>query len=138
MAVEKLSDGIRKFAADAVKLERMLVVSAPGLGAELDGSGGLGGVGSPGHLNSALQVQGQLLMGALIRPPGPQPVATLAESLPPSCAEGGWGASVHFLASLLLSPPRIACSAQRTENSAVPEPDRRSVPSDLGLIAYAL
>lgn len=29
MAVEKLSDGIRKFAADAVKLERMLAVSAP-------------------------------------------------------------------------------------------------------------
>ena len=32
MAVEKLSDGIRKFAADAVKLERVLVVSAPGSG----------------------------------------------------------------------------------------------------------
>lgn len=30
MAVEKLSDGIRKFAADAVKLERVLAVSAPG------------------------------------------------------------------------------------------------------------
>lgn len=28
MAVEKLSDGIRKFAADAVKLERMLTVSS--------------------------------------------------------------------------------------------------------------
>lgn len=28
MAVEKLSDGIRKFAADAVKLERMLTVRA--------------------------------------------------------------------------------------------------------------
>lgn len=28
MAVEKLSDGIRKFAADAVKLERVLAVSA--------------------------------------------------------------------------------------------------------------
>jgi len=28
MAVEKLSDGIRRFAADAVKLERMLRVSA--------------------------------------------------------------------------------------------------------------
>lgn len=33
MAVEKLSDGIRKFAADAVKLERMLAVSAPQVGA---------------------------------------------------------------------------------------------------------
>ena len=33
MAVEKLSDGIRRFAADAVKLERMLRVSAgPRLG----------------------------------------------------------------------------------------------------------
>lgn len=30
MAVEKLSDGIRKFAADAVKLERVLAVSAGG------------------------------------------------------------------------------------------------------------
>ncbi|XP_057173217.1 transaldolase isoform X2 [Ursus arctos] len=138
MAVEKLSDGIRKFAADAVKLERMLVVSAPGLGAELEGSVGLGGVGSPGRLDSALQVQGQLLVGAHIRLPGPPPMATLAESLPPSGAEGGWGASVRFLASLLLSPPRIACSAQRTENSAMPEPDHRSMPSDLGLIAYAL
>lgn len=28
MAVEKLSDGIRKFAADAVKLEQMLTVSS--------------------------------------------------------------------------------------------------------------
>lgn len=28
MAVEKLSDGIRKFAADAIKLERMLTVSS--------------------------------------------------------------------------------------------------------------
>jgi len=28
MAVEKLSDGIRKFAADAIKLERMLKVDA--------------------------------------------------------------------------------------------------------------
>lgn len=28
MAVEKLSEGIRKFAADAVKLERMLTVSS--------------------------------------------------------------------------------------------------------------
>lgn len=38
MAVEKLSDGIRKFAADAVKLERMLMVSAQAAGPE--GSGG--------------------------------------------------------------------------------------------------
>lgn len=35
MAVEKLSDGIRKFAADAVKLERVLAVSARASWAEL-------------------------------------------------------------------------------------------------------
>jgi len=47
MAVEKLSDGIRKFAADSVKLERMLMVSAPGSGAELEGSRGLWGCRLP-------------------------------------------------------------------------------------------
>lgn len=55
MAVEKLSDGIRKFAADAVKLEQMLVVSAPHTGAEL------GGVHSPGHLDSGPRLRDALL-----------------------------------------------------------------------------
>lgn len=44
MAVEKLSDGIRRFAADAVKLERMLTVRARGYGWEGPGRGG--GVGA--------------------------------------------------------------------------------------------
>lgn len=55
MAVEKLSDGIRKFAADAVKLEQMLVVSAPHAGVEL------GGVHSPGHLDSGPRLRDALL-----------------------------------------------------------------------------
>lgn len=50
MAVEKLSDGIRKFAADAVKLERMLAVSAPAGQRQSGASRGAGGSapGSPG------------------------------------------------------------------------------------------
>lgn len=48
MAVEKLSDGIRKFAADAVKLERVLMVSAPGLESGRAGtSPGDSGVSAP-------------------------------------------------------------------------------------------
>lgn len=44
MAVEKLSDGIRKFAADAVKLERVLAVSAPGTPGERGRPAGAGTV----------------------------------------------------------------------------------------------
>ena len=51
MAVEKLSDGIRRFAADAVKLERMLRVSAGaavGTGTWGGGAWGLEGREGPG------------------------------------------------------------------------------------------
>ena len=47
MAVEKLSDGIRRFAADAVKLERMLTVRAQGY--QGYGGGGPGGGGGEGE-----------------------------------------------------------------------------------------
>lgn len=61
MAVEKLSEGIRKFAADAVKLERMLAVSAP--------RGSWGGPGSPAPplVQEAAHVLCPL---CLCRPPG--------------------------------------------------------------------
>lgn len=88
MAVEKLSDGIRKFAADAVKLERVLMVSAPGLEPGRAGaSPGDSGVSAP----LAAPAEGPL-------PSGPQ------------------GLSWH-LSRFSLSLPRNACSAQRTESS---------------------
>lgn len=49
MAVEKLSDGIRRFAADAVKLERMLRVRARGYGWEGPGRGGAVEDSAPAH-----------------------------------------------------------------------------------------
>lgn len=51
MAVEKLSDGIRRFAVDAVKLERMLRVRARGYGWEGPGRGG-GGQRTSSHCPS--------------------------------------------------------------------------------------
>lgn len=106
MAVEKLSDGIRKFAADAVKLERMLVVGAPHSGAELEGSAGSWG-------------------GQLPWPKGSGP--------PPAAAPAGGRGHVHAASHALpCSLSRTACSAQKTENRATPEPGHRSGPSELG------
>ena len=111
MAVEKLSDGIRRFAADAVKLERMLRVSAGaavGTGTWVGGAWGAGGAGGPR-------------------------VAGLATGRVGGRGQAWWA---HQLTPLI---SRNGCSAQRMENSAAPEAGARICASlNWGLIAHAL